>query len=530
MTRLLLSLAILTILSIPVLGQSPAPRAAFDAAGIEVSTRPNPGMRGGILRDNRYELRNATMVDLIRTAYNVQAERITGGPSWLEWNRWDIAAIAPEGTPPPRLQEMLRTLLADRFNLKVREDTATVTNMALKVGASHKLRPASTAGGCQAQGAPDANGIPLQTVTCKGESMAQLAELLPRGMNAYFPNGQQLVDETGLTGSFDFEFKVHPRQALARAGSDGISLDKALADIGLRLEPKEMKVPAIVVDSVTAEFTPNPPDLARRMPAPPSPTFEVAEVKQSPPGSDGPPRMQLMPTGQVTGSNAPLNRVIQLAWNLPNEQSLIGPKWLETNRYEFIARVYANAGANANVQQDEDIARKMLQALLIERFQIKYHMEDRPMPAYNLRADNPKMAKSDPTKRTRCFEGAPPGSPDAARGPQFGRQVTCQNISMAQFGAWLPSIAGGYTQLPAIDMTGLEAGYDFTLNFSPIDQVHGPRPATGNATSGTAAVDPTGALSLLDAVRQQLGIRLEETKRPVPVLVIDSINEKPTDN
>lgn len=144
------------------------------------------------------------------------------------------------------------------------------------------------------------------------------------------------------------------------------------------------------------------------------------------------------------------------------------------------------------------------------------------------------MHKGDPTKRTRCFEGAPPGSPTAGRPPQFGRQVTCQNISMAQFGAWLPSIAGGYTQVPALDMTGLEGGYDFTLDFSPIGMVQGPRPeagnAAGNAATGAAALDPTGALSLLDAVRQQLGIRLEETKRPLPVLVIDAINEKPTDN
>jgi len=97
---------------------------------------------------------------------------------------------------------------------------------------------------------------------------------------------------------------------LARAGADGISLDKALADIGLKLEPKDMKVPAIVVDSVSADFTPNPPNLARRMPPTPSPTFEVADVKVSPPNSTTPPRMQLMPTGQVNGSNAPINRVI----------------------------------------------------------------------------------------------------------------------------------------------------------------------------------------------------------------------------
>jgi uncharacterized protein (TIGR03435 family) len=529
MTRLLLGAGAVALFSMPVLAQAPPTRGAFDVASIQVSTRPNPGMRGGILRGDRYELRNATMVDLIRTAWNVPPERVSGGPSWLEWNRWDIAALAPEGTPPARLQDMLKTLLAERFKLVVREDTATVTNMALKVAGSHKLREASAPGGCQAQGAPDANGVPLQTVTCKGESIKDFVDLIARGMSAYFPNGQQVIDETGLSGLWDFEFKVHPRQALAQAGSDAIPLDKALAGIGLKLEPKEMTVPAIVVDSVTTEFTPNAPDLARRMPALPSPTFEVADVKSSAPGSDAPPRMQLMPTGQVNGSNAPINRIIQLAWNLPSEQYLVGPKWLETNKYEVIARVYANAGPNANVQQDEDIARRMLQALLVERFQMKYHMEDRPMTAFNIRADNPKMAKGDPTKRTRCFEGAPPGSAAAARPPQFGRQVTCQNISMAQFGTWLPSIAGGYTQVPAIDMTGLVGGYDFTLNFSPIGQVVGPRPDAAGAPNG-AAVDPTGALSLLDAVRQQLGIRLEETKRPLPVMVIDSMNEKPTDN
>jgi len=534
MTRLPLGLAV-ALLSIPALAQSPDAPAAFDVASLQVSTRPNPGMRGGVLRGNRYELRNATMVDLIRTAYNVQPERIAGGPSWLEWNRWDIAALAPEGTPPATLQQMLKALLAERFKLVVREDTATVTNMALKVNGSHKMREASAAGTCQGQGTNDANGVPLVTVTCKGESMADFVDLMVRGLNGYFPNGQQVVDETGLAGRYDFEFKVHQRAMLARAGADGISLDQALAAIGLKLETKEMKVPAIVVTSVSAEFTPNPPDLARRMPAPPTPTFEVAEVKQSPPGSEGPPRMQLLPTGQVSGSNAPINRVIQLAWNLPNEQYVVGPKWLETGRYEFVARVYANAGPNANVQQDEDIARQMLKALLIERFQIKYHMEDRPMTAYNLRADNPKMAKGDPTKRTRCFEGAPPGSAAAGRPPQFGRQVTCQNVSMAQFGAWLPSIANGYTQVPVIDTTGLDGGYDFTLDFSPIGFVQGPRPeagnaAGGNAPAGAAALDPTGALSLQDAMRQQLGIRMEETKRPLPVLVIDAISEKPTDN
>src|SRR6187549_4296989 len=108
MKRFFAVVAVTAVFSGSVLGQAPAPPPAFDVAGIQISTRPQPGMRGGVLRGTRYEIRNATMVDLIRTAYNVLPERISGGPSWIEWNRFDIAALAPEHTPPDRLREMLK--------------------------------------------------------------------------------------------------------------------------------------------------------------------------------------------------------------------------------------------------------------------------------------------------------------------------------------------------------------------------------------------------------------------------------------
>jgi uncharacterized protein (TIGR03435 family) len=224
-----------------------------------------------------------------------------------------------------------------------------------------------------------------------------------------------------------------------------------------------------------------------------------------------------------------LNRIIALAWNLPNEQFIVGPKWLETTRVDVTARAFATPNPANQAQLDEDRVRLMLQSLIVDRFQVKWHMEDRPMPAFTIVADSPKMTKGDATKRTRCFEGAPPGSAAAVKPPPFSRLVTCENVSMEQFGQLLPNIAGGYTRVAALDKTGLPGGYDFTLNFSAIEQVQGARPDPGGATAG-AALDPTGALSLQDAVRRQLGIKLEETKRPVPVLVIDSINETPLDN
>ena len=260
----------------PVFTQS-SPPSKFEVTSVQASTRVLPGLRGGVLRDTRYELRNATMADLIRTAYNVGPEKVTGGPSWLEWNRYDVAGLAPAGTSPAVLRDMLKSLLTERFVLKVREDQTTTTGFALKLVApgSAKVKPStSSAANCQGQGRPEPSGIPAQNMTCTGITMAGLAEQLPRVAGAYFPGGQQVVDETGLAGAFDLELKWMARALLAQAGADAIPLDKGLAAIGLKLEPREMKATAIVVDTVNAEFTPNVPDIAKRMPPRPAPEFK----------------------------------------------------------------------------------------------------------------------------------------------------------------------------------------------------------------------------------------------------------------
>jgi uncharacterized protein (TIGR03435 family) len=285
MQRVLFVLGALFLAVVSVFTQSPAP-PKFDVASVQVSTRPFGfgGMTGGVLRGTRYELRNATMLDLIRTAYNVPPQRVTGGPSWLEWDRYNVAALAPEGTAPAMLRDMLKALLADRFGLTVHDATTTTPGFALKVGAATpKLRQSTAASNCQGQPKPNANGIPIQTITCTGMTMAMVADQLPRVAGAYFPGGAQAVDETGLTGAWDFELSWMPRALLAQAGPDAISLEQGLEAIGLKLEPRDLKVPAIVVDTVNETFTPDAPDVAKRMPASPPPEFEVAEVKPSPP-------------------------------------------------------------------------------------------------------------------------------------------------------------------------------------------------------------------------------------------------------
>jgi uncharacterized protein (TIGR03435 family) len=171
----------------------------------------------------------------------------------------------------------------------------------------------------------------------------------------------------------------------------------------------------------------------------------------------------------------------------------------------------------------------MLRALLIERFKIVTHTEQRPIDAYELVvADKAKLQTADPSNRTKRFEGVLPGVKDPREAnPGLNRVVTVQNMSMAQFAEELSSIAPAYLRLPVVDATGLEGSFDFVLSFSTLGSTTN-QGASGGA-GALAASAPTGALSLLDAIPKELGLKLDQRKRPWPVLVIDHIEEQPID-
>src|SRR5215468_3197673 len=97
------------------------PADRFEAADVHASPRSdnnfNLFMRGPQTRAGRYEIRTATMVDLISTAYGVDGDKVYGGPNWLEMDRFDVTGKVPEGSTPAQAKEMLKSLLVDRFHL-----------------------------------------------------------------------------------------------------------------------------------------------------------------------------------------------------------------------------------------------------------------------------------------------------------------------------------------------------------------------------------------------------------------------------
>jgi uncharacterized protein (TIGR03435 family) len=364
--------------------------------------------------------------------------------------------------------------------------------------------------------------------------MAAFAQLLPRAMGAYLPN--PVVDQTGLQGAWDFEFSVTPRPLLAQAGSEGISLFDALEkQLGLKLELKDMPSSALVVDSVERKPTPNSPDVAKVLPPPPPPEFEVASIRPTSPDEKG-TRAQIQPTGMVNVVGMPLRQLMQLAWDLQSEELIDAPKWTATARFDLVARAFASTTNMDQPPIEIDTLRQMLRTFLIERFQIKTHVETREVSGYVLSAPKPRLTKADPSSRTRCTEGPAANTADPRnRTPILSRLITCQNMTIAQFAERLQSLAGGYVRVPVLDATGLDGGWTFTVNFTPIGLVQGgpgrggdAGPAPGGAA--LAASEPTGALTLPEALDRQLGLKLELQKRPMPVLVFDNIAEKPLEN
>src|SRR5689334_14327262 len=123
MRRVVPIISITALMLVGAFGQTTSPQPAFEVADVHASPQStNPNMRV-VLRAGRYEIRNASLVDLVRTAYGIDAENVVGGPTWVEYDRFDVIAKAAPNTPNENLKSMLKTLLADRFKLLVHNDT-----------------------------------------------------------------------------------------------------------------------------------------------------------------------------------------------------------------------------------------------------------------------------------------------------------------------------------------------------------------------------------------------------------------------
>ncbi|CAN5518295.1 hypothetical protein BH10ACI4_BH10ACI4_01360 [soil metagenome] len=538
--RLLSGLSVFCLMSGAALGQQPsAAKPSFILADVHDSPHMMiPFSNGGQLSRDRYNLRQSTVVDTIALAYGVKPEMVQGGPSWLEMKRFDISAKADPLTSDADLKLMLKSLLADRFKLVLHKGEAAVPAYVLTAsGGNTKMKPASEGEEKRCKPGPPetAGGAPVLVIGCTGMTVDDLAILVSQAANSYLT--EPVLNQTGLEGAWDFTLKWTDIRQRAKAGADAITIfDAVEKDLGMKLELKTAPRTVWIVDSVDEKPTPNSPEVAKQLPQPPPAQFEVATIKPSKPDQTPGGRIS---NGQVSLSATTLRFLITFAWDLsPNDRQMIvnAPKWMDEDKFDIVgkAAMPEPIPGRPPLQVDDQELRQMLRTLLMERFNMKVHMEDRPIDAYKMVADHPKLKEADPRSRTHCKEGPGPDGKDPRRAnPILTALWACQNITMKQLGEELAHYSTGYVYTPVLNATGLKGSYDLTLAWSSasLTILKPPPSASEQQNSSQQGVsDPNGAVTLYEAMDKQLGIKMVKEKRPVPVLIVDHIEETPTAN
>jgi uncharacterized protein (TIGR03435 family) len=276
--------------------------------------------------------------------------------------------------------------------------------------------------------------------------------------------------------------------------------------------------------------------------------FDVASIKQNtaaPSASTvssniplGPQEMFAPTGGLLSATDFPLIQYIIFAYKLTPKQvqDVMSqmPKWANTDRYDIHARAEGNP--------TKDQFRLMMQALLADRFKLAIHYETRQLPVFALVLEKP--GKLGPQLRPHpedspCSTAPPPttsapGPPPTVAGgfpescgalagwPAGGRvRAGARNMAVEMIATNFSSNPLLGVDRPILDKTGLTGKYDFVIEFTP--QFNGPLPPGANFQP-----DPLGP-TFLEALKEQLGLKLESQTGPVDVIVVDHV-EHPSEN
>jgi uncharacterized protein (TIGR03435 family) len=269
------AIAFLTLTPLLILRAQDVSRPAFETATIKESAGPSPGVRA----PDRFSRPYITLSQLLTYAYGVLEFQIEGGPKWVREQYFDVQAKA-EGRPTAdQMRVMVRRLLAERFNLTTHVETRDLPRYALVMARTDRrlgprLKPSAI--DCPAivaargpdyrlpplTGPPQPGDPPRCTLTARvgGGSTTMFVEGQPMREIAKLLQSQAVrivIDNTGLTGTFDMELETEPRLPPGIPSDtfgvprEGLSLFTALPEqLGLKLESERGPVEILVIDRV----------------------------------------------------------------------------------------------------------------------------------------------------------------------------------------------------------------------------------------------------------------------------------------
>jgi len=499
----------------------------------------------------RFDMRNATIVNMIDFVHGHEDDdgredpAILGGPTWIDFDRFDIAASIPSlkpadpdaplqnhglpsENPYDKMRPIVERILEERFHLKYHtQDRPLPGFIATLAKDGPKLTEAKDPNApSQCIGATDKKDPTRELLTCTSETIPQFLALFAGTFR------HPLIDHTGPTKPYDFTLRLASDQLHSRQDSINAYTAAFAKQLGIVISPGDAPQPAIVVDSVDRVPTPNAPDIAKLVPATPDLEFEVATIK---PAADDEPQRGIRLTGsQISLISFTMQELLTRAWEF-RTGAMIGnrPDWLVRTRYTILMKLPPGVDARA-LSQDSDLFDEMLRKLLIDRFQIKFHWGEQTVPdAYALLPGNPKMKKADPTSRTFCKYGPAEGEKDLrGTASPFDGGFHCQNVTMDQFADLLQAVAGSDIKYRVPNKTGLAGAYDFTLFYTSSRRLQTDAAASAVASklAGDTIAAPSGGTGIAEAFRKQLGLKLEKQPGIYPALILDHIEQIPTKN
>lgn len=238
-------------------------------------------------------------------------------------------------------------------------------------------------------------------------------------------------------------------------------------------------------------------------------SFELTSVKRNISGSER-TSTRAQPNGGWSATNVRLRAVIARAFEVREFQIPDGPDWLDSERFDIVAR--APEGTPNRLRP------AMLRALLVERFKLVTHIEAKEQPVYML-VPAGNDGRLGPQLKRSTLPCAGNTTPQPGSNCGVDTSVNDRLGTMSANGVPMDSIAAALANYAVnravINRTGLEGAFDAELRFAP----------EGVALAATSRGDETP--SIFTAVQEQLGLRLQSDRGPVPFVVIDSV-QRPT--
>ena len=256
--------------------------------------------------------------------------------------------------------------------------------------------------------------------------------------------------------------------------------------------------------------------------------FEVVSIHPDDPDGHR-MRIGMGPDARFVAEGITLQRLVCMAYGIQDFQLEDAPKWFTSDRFSIQAKSESFVEEQFPKLTDEQkmtLGKKMVKDMLADRFALSLRQASKKVSTLAIVIDKngPKLHSATPgdTYPNGLKEGNAPGHAGMMR--FNGTQLTAQGVKLDN----LASFLSGHLNQVVQNKTGLDGNYDFTLQWSAeTDRPEGPQQRGGE--DGKAASDGAAGTSLFTAIREQLGLKLDEQKSDVPVYVVEKA-EKPTEN